>query len=330
MHRGCLATHIGRVVNLMWIVLASVACQQSRPMTLPTPTLPSLAANPLPVPLPETSPNTGELPKFLEYLNDGWRGLIFQSEMASTLLWANLDVATLTELDSTFVPEEADWAEHVTFLIDDHPESVRLSHLPSKEDVRTISLLGEFDLEPDIYEAAVEVKLPSGITLEHRWFFTVVPGLIWQGLPQGVYVAPLPESTISLAEYERGVVVPSRYKSCSDGGICLGLETSEIVERGEILACEDVIEKVRLVSLDRRSPISEDDEVVEITGECLLERMVETDASGREVTSYPGPYVVQSWKIDLSVGEHIAVGELTRASGQMEKFAWRFTIVEDD
>lgn len=328
MHKCNLVVYIWRIGVLVLVGTLGAACQASM-IASPSPTLPPpppLASNPLPFPLPEATPGTAELPDFLLSINAGWRGLIFQDEMKSTLIWAQLDLATLVELDPTLIPEEAELVKRITLFTNGQPQTTRLSYIPPNRSVNIIYLYGEFTLDPGTYEAAVVVQLASGATLEHRWPFTVVPELVWPGLPAGVYVSPLPESTISQKAYQRSSFIPPQYFPCGGGGICLGLETWKIVERGEILGCVEVLRKVHLIALDGGRPTPEGNEV---SLSCELEKSFETDTGGQIITSCPGPHAVEFWPIDLPPGEHLVVAELTRASGKPERFAWRFTITED-
>ena len=240
--------------------------------------------------------------------------------------WADLNWPRLTALDPTLIPEEAELAKHIMFFINDQPQVIQIEYWTPIRDKEFVFLRGEFTLDPGTYEAAVVVQLASGATLEHRWPFTVVPELVWPGLPAGVYVSPLPESTISQQAYQRSSFIPPQYFPCGAGGICLGLMTEEIVERGEILGCVEVLSKVHLIALDGKRPAPAGNEV---SLSCELVKFFETDPGGQIITSYPGPHAVEFWQLDLPPGEHLVVAELRRASGEPEYFAWRFTITED-
>ena len=167
MHKCNLVVYIWRIGVLVLVGTLGAACQASM-IASPSPTLPPpppLASNPLPFPLPEATPGTAELPDFLLSINAGWRGLIFQDEMKSTLIWAQLDLATLVELDPTLIPEEAELVKRITLFTNGQPQTTRLSYIPPNRSVNIIYLYGEFTLDPGTYEAAVVVQLASGATL---------------------------------------------------------------------------------------------------------------------------------------------------------------------
>jgi len=273
----------------------------------------------------QASPTPARLPEFLSYIHPKPGQQVVQGALSGSFGWAILRLEEIAEPDETLGPEEMQ--ERVDFLIDDEllvPEIVQSPKPGSSE----IAIIGDFALDRGKHEATVRVRRTSGEVLEYSWTFTILDAeTTMAGLPEGLrFVRPLPDSTITLKAYREEQLVPSyQAPAYADlrGGVCVGVQTIEIVELGEDLDCAGVSRKYRFVILDGVSVGKH----ARIEEGCAGEIVVVSEDG--VTTSGPGSHY-KCWKVELAPGKHEVTVELRKASGEVVvEYIWWFTITND-
>lgn len=305
--------HTGATVMMIISLALLGACKQ-----VPTP-----AATLLPPLQPNATP--GQVPEFLSRVDPEPGALVVQGVLSGNTIWATLQLEEIAEPGETLGLEEVQ--ERVEFLIDG--ELLDAEIIQSYRTTQ-VQIAGDFSVSLGEHKATVRVRRTSGKVLEYSWTFTVLaeePTL--SGLPEGFqFVRPLPDSTITLQDYRKERLVPRYYApGFADlrGGVCAGILPGKIVESGEFLEEGGVARKYSFVALDGVPP--GDDAVIE--GGCEPFRVSIRDESGCVVASYVGPHHYKCWQIDLDPGEHEAVVQLRKASGEVIEYTWQFTITSD-
>lgn len=290
-------------------LLALLACGAGPPGPTPFPTL-----RPTPTPM--------ALPEFLfsVFPEPGTT-----NEKGDLLFWgAVLNLPEIAIPGETLEP--TDLQTRTQFLLDDHLITVALAIDYERPEVgASVWAMGS----PSVGEHRVAIRVcrTSGEILEFSWSFSVdVYTFILPGLPEGFqFVRPLPDSTITLQDYQEEDLVPREYIPPFMGkvrGVCYGILASMIVEPGEVMP--DVDEKAHFVALDGEPP-GPDAEIWYGSDLGLHEFYDET---GQVITSYGGQQHYKCWRADLAPGRHEATVRIERASGQVTEFTWWFVITE--
>jgi hypothetical protein len=278
---------------------------------------------PTPFPTLRPTPTPVALPAFLSHVFP-WPGSTITGFGGFQHNWIRLNWSEIAAPGETLVPQNL--RQRTWLLVDGQSLEFELVEIDLRPGV-VAELRTSFSTGPGEHRATIRVRRTSGEMLEFSWVFTVDENAyIIPGLPEGVqFVRPLPDSTITRQEYRGGNSIPAQYVpgfAFLDGGVCYGILSSRVVERGEIMP--DVDKKARFVVLDGVPPGPE----AHIDGGHDMSLTEIQDQTGQVITSYGGEQYYTCWYADLAPGRHEVTVRLERASGQVTEFTWWFVITE--
>lgn len=143
--------------------------------------------------------------------------------------------------------------------------------------------------------------------------------------PHILDAAPLPGSSLSLWEYQKGRHAERGQflilESASQ--ICLEIDAVWFLERGDHFVIEDQVSERIQFTVDGRS-IQQPNKIVDLAMEFIL-----ADEEGNEIGVAGGPFVL-CWHSDLGVGLHTARIDVRKTSGEVLKYEWSFRLTDLD
>lgn len=161
------------------------------------------------------------------------------------------------------------------------------------------------------------------------WLVSCAQQAQYDPLPEGPepdwlsVLHPAPGQTLSLADYRSAGYETYRGQlglSAAPDAVCVAIEAVYLIASGDHWELADILE---------RTAIFVDDEAQEISGE-ILDGIVYNalrDRAGNELASVGGPYAF-CVAAGLVAGLHRAEVRFTLSNGEIEQFAWTFTITK--